>query len=516
MIQIVEHAQRREPYALGAALEAAGLPVRVCRTWAGDEVPDTADGMVALVVLGGPMSAGEDFPGRDTELALLRAVLEAEVPVLGVCLGADLLAVAAGGVAPRRTGARTGRNGTGAEAAGVRSEASGVRGGGAAVGTGWGGGGASCTRDGGEAVGTGWGDVRMTAAGPADPLFAALPAQLRVPHRHRGRVDLPAGATALASCDHGPVQAFRIGGSAWGLRFDLEVGDTGAEAVPGTFPEAVAAAATSAGSAPAGSAATGYAATELAALARHRDDVFGRFAAFVAARAEQTATRAFFTRRAATWDARFADDGPRYAAAARRMELLPGRRVVDLGCGTGRVLPALRAQVGDEGIVLGLDLTPAMLTAAVREGRERDGHLLLADACRLPLPDGAVDGVFSAGLLNHVPDPAAALREWARVTAHDGVLLLFHPSGRAERAARHGRDDLDPDDPLAEENLRPALRAAGWHLVLCEDAPHHLLARAVRAGPAPVPVSGVRRGRSRGGGTPPSSGGSRCPPGCAR
>ena len=122
---------------------------------------------------------------------------------------------------------------------------------------------------------------------------------------------------------------------------------------------------------------------------------------------------------------------------------------------------------------------PAMLTAALREGRDKDGHLLLADACRLPLPTAAVDAVFSAGLINHVPDPATALREWARVTAPDGTLLLYHPSGRAERAARHGRPP-DPDDPLAEHRLRPALRTAGWDLSRHEDAPHHFLARATR------------------------------------
>ncbi|MFJ9821842.1 class I SAM-dependent methyltransferase [Streptomyces sp. NPDC101151] len=220
---------------------------------------------------------------------------------------------------------------------------------------------------------------------------------------------------------------------------------------------------------------------ELAALARHRDGVVERFAAFVAARAERTAARAFFTRRAATWEERFAGDGPRYAAAAERMGLRPGQRVLDLGCGTGRVLPTLRAQVGDQGVVVGVDLTPAMLTAAVREGRDTDGSLLVADACRLPLPTGAVDGVFSAGLVDHVPDPTTALREWARVTTPGGVLLLFHPSGRAERAARHGRP-LDPDDPLAEDNLRPALVTAGWDLTYYEDAVHHFLARATRHG----------------------------------
>ncbi|GAA5068907.1 hypothetical protein GCM10023336_52540 [Streptomyces similanensis] len=424
MIQVVENAPQEGPYAIGAGLAAAGLPVRVCRVWAGEPVPRTTDGMVALVVLGGPMSACRDFPGRTEELALLRAALAAEVPVLGVGLGAQLLAVAAGGAA---------RPGDGAQ--------------------------------------IGWGEVAMAEAAHDDPLFAAVPERLRVLHWHSDTMDLPAGATLLASCDRYPVQAFRVGGSAWGAQFHLEADATAVRAFAGAFPREAATAPGLPAEAPA----------ELAALARHRDGVFKRFAAFVAERAGQTATRAFFTRRAATWEERFAGDNPRYDAAARRMGLRPGQRVLDLGCGTGRVLPALRAQVGAEGVVAGIDLTPAMLTAAVREGRDRDGGLLVADACRLPLPSGAVDGVFSAGLVDHVPDPAAALREWARVTAPGGVLLLFHPSGRAERAARHGRP-LDPADPLAEENLRPVLRTSGWDPVCYEDARRHFLARAVRLG----------------------------------
>ncbi|MEW2492439.1 methyltransferase domain-containing protein [Streptomyces nodosus] len=422
MIQIVEHAPQEGPYAIGTALEAAGLPVRVCRVWAGDRVPETADDLVGLVVMGGPMAAYDDFPSRSAELALLRAALEAEIPVLGVCLGAQLLAVAAGGA--------------------------GKPGGGTQI---------------------GWGDVRTTAAAAIDPLFAAIPGQSRVLHWHGDTMDLPTEATLLASCDRYPVQAFRIGRCAWGLQFHLEVDEMAVEALVRAFPEE---AATAPG-------LLGTASVELAALARHRDDVCKRFAALVAGRAEQTATRAFFTRRASTWEQRFAGDGPRYAAAVERMGLRPGQRVLDLGCGTGLALPALRVQVGTEGVVVGVDLTPAMLKAATREGRDAEAQLLLADAARLPLPTGAVHGVFSAGLINHVPDPVAALGEWARATASEGVLLLFHPSGRAERAARHGRT-LDSDDLMAEEHLRPALRAAGWQLDCYEDAPHHFLARAVR------------------------------------
>lgn len=93
-----------------------------------------------------------------------------------------------------------------------------------------------------------------------------------------------------------------------------------------------------------------------------------------------------------------------YAAAVARMGLRPGRRALDVGCGSGGALPALRAEAGKDGVVLGVDLTPAMLIAISREGRAGLARLLLTDACRLPLPDGAVDGIFSAGLVNHVPD----------------------------------------------------------------------------------------------------------------
>ncbi|MEU6621610.1 class I SAM-dependent methyltransferase [Streptomyces litmocidini] len=160
-----------------------------------------------------------------------------------------------------------------------------------------------------------------------------------------------------------------------------------------------------------------------------------------------------------------------------RMKLEPGGLALDLGCGTGRAMPALRRQVGPAGQVVGIDVTPAMLASAARYARDRHGHLLAADCNRLPLPGRSVRGIFSAGLLDHLPDPCTTLLEWARVGTPGAVLLLFHPSGRAERAARHNRP-LDPDDLLAEENLRPALQATGWQLDEYEDAAGHFLARA--------------------------------------
>ncbi|WP_399082796.1 class I SAM-dependent methyltransferase [Streptomyces sp. BBFR2] len=191
--------------------------------------------------------------------------------------------------------------------------------------------------------------------------------------------------------------------------------------------------------------------------------------------------RAFFGPRAACWDARFPDDGPAYAAGVAALDLRPGERVLDAGCGTGRALPALRAAVGARGLVLGADLTPEMLDAAVRAGRDGSAFLLLADASRLPVGDAALDAVFAAGLLSHVPDPAGTLGEWARSVRPGGRLALFHPVGRAALAARKGRA-LTPDDLRAEPNLRPLLAGAGWELVRYEDEDDRYLAVAVRRG----------------------------------
>ncbi|WP_225821508.1 class I SAM-dependent methyltransferase [Streptomyces naphthomycinicus] len=194
---------------------------------------------------------------------------------------------------------------------------------------------------------------------------------------------------------------------------------------------------------------------------------------------DHTHVQDFFTARAADWDSRFPDDGPAYAAAVAGLGLREGDRVLDAGCGTGRALPPLRAAVGPSGVVLGADLTPAMLQAAARAGRDRDGRLLLADVAALPLRSGCLDAVFAAGLIAHLPRPADDLRELARAVRPGGALALFHPIGRAALAARHGRR-LTPDDLRAESNLRPLLARSGWRMTSYVDEDSRFLALAVR------------------------------------
>ncbi|MFE9836844.1 class I SAM-dependent methyltransferase [Streptomyces sp. NPDC005551] len=194
---------------------------------------------------------------------------------------------------------------------------------------------------------------------------------------------------------------------------------------------------------------------------------------------DHTHVQEFFTARAADWDARFPDDGPAYAAAVAELGLREGDRVLDAGCGTGRALPPLRAAVGTSGVVIGADLTSAMLEAAVRAGRDRDGRLLRADVAALPVRTGSLDAVFGAGLIAHLPHPGEDLRELARVVRPGGVLALFHPIGRAALAARQGRR-ITPDDLRAEGSLRSLLEGAGWRMTSYVDEDARFLALAVR------------------------------------
>ncbi|SHL46785.1 class I SAM-dependent methyltransferase [Actinacidiphila paucisporea] len=194
---------------------------------------------------------------------------------------------------------------------------------------------------------------------------------------------------------------------------------------------------------------------------------------------ERQRLRLFFGERAEGWETRYPGDTPAYTAAVAALETPPGGRALDAGCGSARALPLLRAAVGPAGEVVGVDLTPEMLREAVRLGRQADGALIEADSAQLPLQDRAFDVVFAAGLLHHLPDPAAGLRELARVTRPGGRLALFHPLGRAALAARRGHR-LRTDDVRARPQLDPLLSATGWELSLLDDSEERYLAVAVR------------------------------------
>jgi ubiquinone/menaquinone biosynthesis C-methylase UbiE len=129
--------------------------------------------------------------------------------------------------------------------------------------------------------------------------------------------------------------------------------------------------------------------------------------------------------------------------------------------------------------VVAVDLTPEMLDEARKASQAARAVLVLADARRLPFADASADSVFTAGLVNHLPDAEAGLAELARVTRPGGRLVLYHPSGRAALAARHGRT-LSPVEPLSTAPLRRSTQATGWRLGTYDDAADRFFAVAVR------------------------------------
>lgn len=114
-----------------------------------------------------------------------------------------------------------------------------------------------------------------------------------------------------------------------------------------------------------------------------------------------------------------------------------GGVVLDVGCGPASITSSLTRAVGQDGLVLGVDLSEAMLARAVRGDWGPQVGFLRADAQHLPLRDETVDAVVSIAALQLVPEPAAALAEMARVLRPGGRLAVMVPTaGRAARLWR--------------------------------------------------------------------------------
>jgi arsenite methyltransferase len=104
--------------------------------------------------------------------------------------------------------------------------------------------------------------------------------------------------------------------------------------------------------------------------------------------------------------------------------LLPGERVLDLGSGSGMDAFAAAEQVGPQGSVTGVDITPEQLAKARRLDPDRGTAFLHARIEALPFEDGSFDAVISNGVINLSPDKPAAFAEAARVLRPGGRLAI--------------------------------------------------------------------------------------------
>lgn len=177
-VHVFQHVACEDLGSFAEVLERRHYQPIYTRFFAGDPVPQDWETGAALVVLGGPMSANDEdsLPYLQSEKRILRQAIRNEHPVLGICLGSQLLAAAGG--------ARVFQ--------GARPE-------------------------------IGWAPISLTLEGRQDPLLRELAALPSAFHWHGETFDLPPGATRLAFSGLTMNQAFRLGTNAYGLQFHVEV-----------------------------------------------------------------------------------------------------------------------------------------------------------------------------------------------------------------------------------------------------------------------------------------------------
>jgi GMP synthase-like glutamine amidotransferase len=174
---IVRNVEIEGPDLVADVLAREGVRWRLVDAFAGVPLPDTAADLGGIVLLGGPMGVYDAarYPVLAQERALARVAADRGLPVLGICLGAQLLASAFG-----------------------------------------------ATVHPGPEKEIGWAPIELTADGRDDPVLSHLAGAPPVFHLHGDTFDLPPTAVHLARSARYAQQAFRIGTRAYGLQFHLE------------------------------------------------------------------------------------------------------------------------------------------------------------------------------------------------------------------------------------------------------------------------------------------------------
>jgi GMP synthase-like glutamine amidotransferase len=179
---------------VGIALEEAQAEITLRRPWQGDALPEPDD-FDAIVVLGGEQSALDDekYPYLPELADLMRRFGEVDKPVLGICLGSQLLARGHGGI-NRLNAARE----------------------------------------------FGWREVRRTEVAAHDPVLSAAAEAFPIFQWHSDTFTLPESAVRLATNETAENQCFRMGRASYGMQFHFEANRDVVETWVKTFPEAVA------------------------------------------------------------------------------------------------------------------------------------------------------------------------------------------------------------------------------------------------------------------------------------
>ena len=185
--------------------------------------------------------------------------------------------------------------------------------------------------------------------------------------------------------------------------------------------------------------------------------------------AEAAGLAAFINARAA-----IADQAHAHAALVAAVAPQPGEKLLDVGCGTGVIARRLAAAVQPGGVVVGVDISRAMLDFAESQGEAPGLRYEQANAAALPFHDAVFDGAAAARTLMHVDDPLAVLVEAQRtlrrggrlalLEADWGTLALDHRDRDLTRRIIDWRTDCVDGDNWMGRQLARRCSEAGWQV----------------------------------------------------